>query len=70
MTPEEQRDYAATLILEHARDVEYLSVFEMAEEHLEGADEISDEDASEVHDLISNAIVTITWSNTDTEYTD
>lgn len=70
VTPDEHREYAATLILEHARDVEYMSVFEMAEEHLEGADEISDEDAKDVHDLISKANVTISWPDTDTEYTD
>ncbi len=62
MTPEERRDYAATLILNHARDVEYLTVHEMAEEHTESG-EISDEDAKAVHDLISKATVTISWED-------
>lgn len=68
MTPEEQRQYAATLILEHARNVAYMSVFEMAEEHLEDADEISDEDAKAVHDLISKATITISFPDSDLEW--
>lgn len=36
MTDDELREYATTVILDHARDVEYLSLFEMAEEHLDG----------------------------------
>lgn len=68
MNPDEQRDYAATLILEHARDVEYMSVFEMAEEYLEGADEIEDEDAKAVHDLIHKATVTVSWPDSDVEW--
>jgi hypothetical protein len=67
MTPDERREYAATLVLEHARDVEYMSVHEMAEEHLEGG-EISDEDAKAVHDLISKATVTVSWPDSDMEW--
>ncbi|WP_116051901.1 hypothetical protein [Amycolatopsis palatopharyngis] len=58
MTPDELRDYAATLILEHARDVEYLSIHEMAEQHLD-AGEISDEDAKTVADLIGKSDITV-----------
>ncbi|HET9889691.1 MAG TPA: hypothetical protein VFQ42_04250 [Mycobacterium sp.] len=60
MTPAEIRQYAETLILDHARDVEFLTVHEMAEEHVPGG-EISDEDAKAVHDLIGTAIVTVSW---------
>lgn len=72
MTPEERRQYAATLLLHHAQSVEYLSVFEMAEEY--HGEEISDEDGRAVHDLIADAIVSVTfpgcgleWSNKDDE---
>ena len=72
MTPEERRQYAADLILAHAQDVEYLSVFEMAEEHY--GEEIDDEDGRAVHDLVHRAVVTVTfpgcdleWSNKDEE---
>jgi hypothetical protein len=67
MTPDEHRQYAATLLLEHAR-VEFMSVYEMAEEHLEDADEISDEDAKAVHDLIGEAVVTVTFPGCDLEW--
>jgi hypothetical protein len=70
MTTEEIQRYAATLVLEHACDVEYLSVFEMAEEF--HGEEIGDEDGRAVHDLVRAAIVTVTfpgcdlvWSNKD-----
>lgn len=66
MTPDEQRAYAEHLILEHARDVEYLSVHEMYEEFAvdRGYDnhaELSDAEAGAVHDLIGLAAITITW---------
>lgn len=60
MTDDELREYATTVILDHARDVEWLSLFEMAEEHLDGG-EISDGDANEVMDLIRNATITVEW---------
>lgn len=60
MTPEEQREYATALILEHARDVEFLSIFEMAEEHAPGG-EIEDADAHAVDKLIASATVTVSW---------
>lgn len=62
MTGEERQKYATALILEHARDVEYLSVLEMAEQHA-GVAEISDADARTVHDLIAKATVTVEWSS-------
>lgn len=60
MTKDELRQYAETLILEHAQDVEFLSIFEMAKEHAPGA-EISDDEAREVADLITQATVTVSW---------
>jgi hypothetical protein len=59
MTEDERREYAELLIKDHAKDVEYLSVHEMAW-RLPGG-EISDEDATAVHDLIGKAVVTVTW---------
>lgn len=60
MTDDEIREYATTLILEHARDVEFLTIHEMAEEHAPGG-EISDEDAKKVDDLITKATVEVSW---------
>jgi hypothetical protein len=59
MTDDELKDYATELILGHARDVEYLSIFEMAEEHL--GEEISDEDAEKVDKLMAEATITVTF---------
>lgn len=47
MTKDELREYAEALIVEHARDIEFLSIFEMAEEHAPGGD-ITDDEAREV----------------------
>lgn len=58
MTDDELKDYATTLIESHAQDVEFLSIFEMAEEYLE-AGEISEDDARKVSDLIRDATVVV-----------
>lgn len=60
MTKDELREYAETLICEHARDVEFLSIVEMAEQHAPGG-EITEEEAEEVDGLIAKATVTISW---------
>lgn len=52
------RDYAETLLLEHTR-VEYMSIFEMADEHLVGGGEITEEEALFVSDLLGDATVTV-----------
>lgn len=57
MTNDELREYATTLILEHARDIEYLTIFDMSEEH--AGVYISDEDAEKVSELIGRATVTV-----------
>lgn len=57
MTDDELQAYAKTLMQEHARDVEYLSIFEMADEHL--GHEITDEDAKKVNALMARARVTV-----------
>lgn len=67
MNIEEQRQYAAELVLAHAQDVEYLSVFEMAEEY--HGEEIDDEDGRAVHDLVRTAIVTVTFPGCESEWT-
>lgn len=54
----ELEEYATTLLLEHARDVEYLTVHEMAEEHL--GREITDEEAKAVHEMVVRAELTVT----------
>ena len=51
------RQYATTLILEHARNIEFLSIFEMAEEH--AGTEITEAAANKVLDLIQTATLTV-----------
>jgi hypothetical protein len=60
MTEQELREYATTLILEHARDVELMTIIELAEEHAPSGD-ISDNDAERVSDLIGTATITVSW---------
>jgi hypothetical protein len=62
MTEQELKDYAEALILGHATEVEYLTIFEMAEGYLDG-DEISDEDADKVDRLIGQAKISVTWGD-------
>lgn len=57
MTDDELREYATTLILEHCRDVEFMTIFEMAEEHT--GEEISDEDARKVDALLTKAKIKV-----------
>lgn len=60
MSPEELRQYAETLLLEHARDIELLSIHEMAETYAPGG-EITDAEAREVDDKLAKAMITISW---------
>jgi hypothetical protein len=59
MTPQELRDYAEALILDHAQDVEYLSVHEMAPQCI--GHDIDGVDARAVHDMIGKATVMVSW---------
>lgn len=52
------RDYAETLLLEHTR-VEFMSISEMAEEHLVGGGELTDDEMRFVDDLLGQATVTV-----------
>jgi hypothetical protein len=63
MTDEQLREYATTLILEHARSIEFLSIFEMAEEHT--GREISDKDADRVDKLLVKATITVSFPDTE-----
>lgn len=53
------RDYAADLIHAHAYEVEFLSIFEMAEEY--GVDEPTEDEASKILKLINEADVEVSW---------
>jgi hypothetical protein len=57
VTDDELRQYAADLLLDHAQDVEFLTIHEAAEERL--GHEISDEDARKVDTLMTKATVTV-----------
>ncbi|GAB3472111.1 hypothetical protein [Actinophytocola sediminis] len=61
MTPNQLREYATTVILDHARDVEFLSIVEMAEDQLGHAIEV--EDARAVAKLITKATITVSWED-------
>jgi hypothetical protein len=56
MTPDELREYACTLIFEHARDIEPLTIREMAEEHAPGG-RISEADANAVAKLLGRKAI-------------
>jgi len=62
--------YAADLILDHATDVEYLTIHEMAEDPANGFPNgvISDEDAKLVDNLIAKATVRVSWPDHDYVY--
>lgn len=59
LADEQLRDYAIDLIVDHASDVEWLSIFECFEEWSGGKDEISEEDAARVDELIRGAKITV-----------
>lgn len=62
MTEQELKDYAEHLVFEHAREVEYLSVFEMYDEYVGECDaSISDDDAKKVLDLVGTATIEVSW---------
>lgn len=62
-TPEHLRELAAEIILDHARDIEYLSVSEMLSDQLEGFDYLGDDDQDQitrsVHDLCRKGTITV-----------
>ena len=60
MTKDELRQYAEALIFEHARDIEFMSVYEMAEEHAPGG-QVTDDEAREVDAKLAKASITISW---------
>jgi hypothetical protein len=60
MTPDELREYACTLIFEHARDIEPLSIREIAEEHAPDG-RISEADANAVADLIAKSSLEVSF---------
>lgn len=63
MTHDELRAYAATLLLDAAGQVDYLTIFEASEELAGG--HISDEDAQQVDQLMTQATITVSWPDND-----
>ena len=59
LTKSQLYGYAADLILNHAQDVEDLTIYEMAGDRLH--DVISDDDAKKIASLVGHAIVTVRW---------
>lgn len=63
-TPDQLREHAAEIMLDHARDVEFLSVAEhLADQEI---DDPNDDLAREIHDLIHTADITISWPDDST----
>lgn len=54
------RDYAIELIAYHAKDIEWLTIFECHDEWVDGENEITDEEAARVDELIRGAKITVT----------
>ena len=61
MTEQELKGYAEHLIEEHATDIEYTSIYEMAEDYF-GGEEFTEDDFEKVNDLLSRVTVTVTWN--------
>lgn len=65
MGDEKLKAYARYLLVEHARDIEGLTVYEMADDYFEGAEGfdpeegLSNEDMRKVRGFIEKAIVTV-----------
>ncbi len=60
MTEQELKGYAEYLIEEHATDIEWLIIHEMAEDYFAGED-FSTQDAEKVNELLSTVKVTVSW---------
>jgi hypothetical protein len=59
---QELQDYARWLLLEQAREEDFVGILELAEDYRDGAlDPISDDDAHRVSELMSSAVMTITF---------
>lgn len=63
LTESEKFDHAARLVLELVEDPEFSRVYE--DEELEG---LSEEEQKEIHDLMFEAQVTVTFPGADVEY--
>jgi hypothetical protein len=55
----ELRDYAESLILSRAQDIEFLTISEVAEDNL--GRELTQDELEEVDRLIARATVVVTW---------
>lgn len=62
MTESELESFAAALIHAQLEDVDYLGIYEAYEEYGNG-EEISEDDARAVYDLMLSAEVTVTWDD-------
>lgn len=56
MTPDQMRDFARDYILESASHADMVSIHELAE-----PDELTDDEASHIIDLINSSQIEITW---------
>ena len=54
--------YARHVILDHATDIEYTSIYEMADDFFDGV-ALDGDDLDRVDRLITNAKITVTWGD-------
>lgn len=59
------REFAASLLLDHCKRFEYLTVVKTAHDEKVFPEGLSDEDAEYVHDLILDATVRVSWPDHD-----
>lgn len=57
----EAREYAEHLIREHATDIEWMTIHEMAEDYF--GNDLDDEDARQVYEALCTARLKVFWSD-------
>lgn len=62
LTDEQIEAYARFLVLDQAKDVETLTVYELTEEHFGKGFELTYEESERVHEKIRSAKVAVTFS--------
>lgn len=61
ITEEDAREYAEYLIRNHAMDIEFLTVHEMAEDYF--VDELDGEDVDAIYTALHTAILEVSWND-------
>lgn len=71
LSDDDLREYAADIILDHAKDIERSSIYEMAEGRVvNDGEELSNADANKVRRFINMATVRVSWPDHEYVYGD